>query len=136
MYQENHENWTVYEQWCTVGVTRNFVQVIEINDSIPPVIKPLADITITTNGHHVCEGDVILPIPVVTDSCSGVREVNVTYTGGFIKDIKVATKISLPVGTHTITYTAYDGCLNSSSTSFIVTVEDKTPPTVICKGNW
>jgi len=127
-------NWTVYEQWCTVGVTRNFVQVIEINDSIPPVIKPLADITITTNGHHVCEGDVILPIPVVTDSCSGVREVNVTYTGGFIKDIKVATKISLPVGTHTITYTAYDGCLNSSSTSFIVTVEDKTPPTVICKG--
>ncbi|MBL0102038.1 MAG: hypothetical protein IPP49_20025 [Saprospiraceae bacterium] len=33
-----------------------------------------------------------------------------------------------------ITYTAYDGCQNSSQVSFTVKVEDKTAPTVICKG--
>lgn len=40
----------------------------------------------------------------------------------------------MPAGVHTIVYTAYDVCLNSSQTSFTVTVRDKLPPTVICKG--
>jgi len=126
--------WTVYEQWCTNGQVLTFNQVLEISDTLAPVIQDIVDATISTNGMHSCYGDFILPLAQAKDSCSGVLEVNVTYPGGFVKNILTTTKISLPAGVHTITYTAYDVCLNSSQTSFTVTVEDKTPPTVICKG--
>ncbi len=127
-------NWTVYENWCTYGETRTFIQVLEITDTIPPAITALPDVTVSTNGHHECEGFVTLPVPVVTDKCSNVYEVDVTYPGGFVKNIKTPQTITLPAGIHTITYTAYDRCLNSAQTSFEVTVADKTAPTVICKG--
>lgn len=126
--------WTVYEQWCTNGQVLNFNQVLEISDTLAPVIQNIVNATISTNGMHSCVGDFTLPLPQVKDSCSGVLEVNVTYPGGFVKNILTPTKISLPAGVHTIVYTAYDVCLNSSQTSFTVTVQDKTPPTVICKG--
>ncbi len=126
--------WTVYEQWCTNGQVLTFNQVLEISDTLAPVIQDIVDATISTNGMHSCYGDFILPLAQAKDSCSGVLEVNVTYPGGFVKNILTTTKISLPAGVHTITYTAYDVCLNSSQTSFTVTVEDKTHPTVICKG--
>jgi uncharacterized repeat protein (TIGR01451 family) len=127
-------NWTVYEQWCTEGQIRTFRQVLEITDIEPPVIAALPNVTVSTNGHSNCVGDVVLPVATVTDECSNYLEVDVTYPGGFIDNHKVPAKITLPAGNHLITYTAYDGCQNSSQVSFTVKVEDKTAPTVICKG--
>ncbi|MBK9734403.1 MAG: DUF11 domain-containing protein [Saprospiraceae bacterium] len=127
-------NWVVYEQWCSNGQTATFAQVIEITDTIAPVIKPLPDMLVTANGHHICEANVTLPLAMVTDSCNSPIEVDVTYPGGFIDNQNSHQVVTLPVGIHSITYTAYDACQNSSSISFTVKVEDKTAPTVICKG--
>ena len=126
-------DWTIYEQWCSDGQISHFKQLIEITDTLAPVIKAIADFTVTTNGHK-CEGTVILPAAIVKDSCSNYIQVDVAYPNGFIDDFKNNSTITLPSGEHTITYTAYDACGNSSATSFEVTVEDNTAPTVICKG--
>ncbi|HMU05797.1 MAG TPA: hypothetical protein PJ990_19320, partial [Saprospiraceae bacterium] len=41
-------NWTVYEQWCSDGQLRSFVQVIEITDTISPVIEPIENFKVST----------------------------------------------------------------------------------------
>ncbi len=128
-------NWTVYEQWCSQGEIRTFAQVIEITDTIAPVIKPIQDLSVSTSSHNVCEANVTLPLAVVTDSCNSVIKVDVKYPGGFISNQTNPSLVTLPVGNHVITYTAYDECLNSSQITFIVTVADQTAPTVICKGD-
>lgn len=124
--------WLVYEQWCSSGNYVYYDQMLEITDIIAPEIKPLQDITVSAS-FGACMARVNLPVATVTDECEGVLEVDITYPGGFFKN-QNGGQIDLPVGVHTITYTAYDECRNSSSRSFKVTVEDKTPPVVICKG--
>jgi uncharacterized repeat protein (TIGR01451 family) len=127
--------WYVYEQWCSDGQMLKHKQLLEITDTIPPVILPIENFTVTTNAHHACEGNVNLPLPTVTDICSNKLRVDVTYGNGFITGLNQNNSlIVLPVGNHTITYTAYDECNNSKSITFSVTVEDKTSPTMICKG--
>ncbi|MBK8625464.1 MAG: DUF11 domain-containing protein [Saprospiraceae bacterium] len=126
--------WFVYEQWCSDGQMLTYKQIIEITDTIPPVIATIPNFKVTTNSQSVCEGAVKLPIASVTDICSNKLKVDVTYPGGFIDGFKGTESILLPVGNHIINYTAYDECKNSASKSFTVTVEDKTAPTVICKG--
>jgi hypothetical protein len=39
---------------------------------------------------------------------------------------------TLPIGTHTVIYTAKDDCGNTTTCSFHLTIEDQTPPTVAC----
>ncbi len=127
-------NWTVYEQWCSDGEVRSFVQVIEITDTISPVIEAIEDFTVSTASYNACEANVTLPLAVVTDSCTNVLEVDVTYPGGFVQNQTSPALVTLPVGDNVIRYTAYDECRNSSQITFVITVEDKTAPTVICKG--
>lgn len=127
-------NWTVYEQWCSQGEIRTFVQVIEITDTLPPFIEPIEDFAVTTTSHNACEANVTLPLAVVTDSCSNVLEIDVTYPGGFVQNHTSPSLVTLPVGNNVITYTAYDECRNSSQITVIVNVVDRTAPTVICKG--
>jgi uncharacterized repeat protein (TIGR01451 family) len=126
--------WNVYEQWCSDGQMLTFKQLIEITDTVPPVIEAIPNFKVTTNSHSICEGNVQLPAAIVTDFCSNKLTVDVTYNGGFIENFRNNATIKLPVGDHIITYTAYDDCRNTTAISFTVTVEDKTAPTVICKG--
>lgn len=115
--------WFVYEQWCSDGQMLTYKQIIEITDTIPPVIATIPNFKVTTNSQSVCEGAVKLPIASVTDICSNKLKVDVTYPGGFIDGFKGTESILLPVGNHIINYTAYDECKNSASKSFTVTVE-------------
>ena len=39
---------------------RQFQQVLEITDTLSPVIQPIANFKVSTNGHHLCEGDLSL----------------------------------------------------------------------------
>lgn len=126
-------DWTVYEQWCTDGQVLHIQQLIEITDTLPPVLEPIEDFSVTTTGHH-CESTFRLPPAVVSDSCTDKIEVDVTYPGGFIDKFVNNSTITLPAGQHLITYTAYDRCGNSAETSFTVDVIDETAPVVICKG--
>ena len=127
--------WHVYEQCGQHFQHRTHLQTIEIKDNKAPYIKPIQNIVVSTNGHH-CSAKVLLPQPVVNDTCSGVLRVTAKYPGGIITDLTAPAEIELPssVMAHAITYTVYDACLNSSQVTFTIKVEDKTPPTVICKG--
>ncbi|HRO08393.1 MAG TPA: SdrD B-like domain-containing protein [Saprospiraceae bacterium] len=127
-------SWYVYEAWCSTNDVIVHKQMIEIIDNESPSIKALSDITVSTNGQSFCEAVVPLPPAYVTDGCSGIYRVDVTYPGGFISDYKNNSSITLSAGSHLIKYTVYDNCKNSSSTTFIIHVEDKTAPTVVCKG--
>lgn len=128
-------HWYVYEAWCSSYDVKVYDQLIEIVDDEAPVINPVNDLTVSTTGRDLCEAKVRLPRVVASDNCSGIFRIDVTHPGGFIQDYNGNSEITLSAGEHLITYTAYDNCKNSASTSFVITVEDKTAPTVICKGN-
>lgn len=130
--------WKILEWQNCVTKYIELVQIIEIIDSKAPVISNVGNhYEASTNGHS-CEGLFKLPKPTLTDNCSTNLKYNVTYPGGFIKGIKVTDKdqfIPLPIGCNSITYTAFDGCLNQSTWTFIVEVNDNTPPVAICDQN-
>jgi hypothetical protein len=111
--------------FCTGQVT-NRLQIIKVVDKTPPVIAPLEDITVGTDG-FLCTGTVTLPPIETTDDCSSVTVTpKWTYGTGF------GPFISIPEGTHVVTYTATDACGNSSTSTMTVTVADSSPPLAIC----
>ncbi len=59
----------------------------------------------------------------------GVGPVTTTMIQG------LASGSSFPVGTTTMTFAATDGAGSNDSCSFTVTVQDQTPPTIVCSGN-
>lgn len=130
-------NWTVIEMCGSESQIVEHVQTIEITDDKPPVIKGIDNVTISTSGRNLCEAKYEIPVPQVSDTCSGVKEISVTYPGGFIANITEPTIVTLAASNvpQLITYTAYDQCHNSSQSTFTVKVDDRTAPTVICKGD-
>jgi len=124
--------WVIYEHWCTNTSPLLLTQLIEITDTISPVIEPIADITVSASKGD-CMARVQLPQAVVSDECEGILNVTIEYPGGFVEG-QTTANVLLPSGDNVITYTAYDECGNSSSESYTIRVEDKTAPTVICKG--
>ncbi len=128
--------WSFSEWWCG-GVTPEvkMPQMIEVWDLNPPTISCPSNLSATTTGGlGTCEATVNLPAAIVNDDCNAPVEVDIIYPGGFIDNSNGGTAI-LPVGTHTITYVAYDGCYNSSQCTLEVTVEDQTQPTILCEQN-
>lgn len=126
--------WNIVEWHCSTSEITPIVQTIEIQDDTAPTITCPSDITVTTNGHS-CEGIVVLEVPTTMEACSPNNvTIDVAYPGGFIADFQGGA-IALPFGIHTVTYTAYDACYQSSSCDITVTVEDNTPPVAICKQN-
>ncbi len=125
--------WQVLE-WSCRGVQRirTHLQMIEIVDKIGPNITAPANFTASTNGHS-CEANIAFPAALVSDNCSNWT-VDITYPGGFIKGVNGGLG-KLPVGCHTVTYTAYDACYNSTTATLVVTVVDNTPPVAICDQN-
>jgi len=129
--QKIQRTWTVREWWCSDEIVNVGVQVIEITDEEGPDIVCPNDITVTTSTQS-CSAGVYLQPAIVSDNCNEVDRVDITYPGGFLGGSNGGF-ISLPLGDNVVTYTAYDECLNSSSCSINVTVEDQTPPVAVCK---
>ncbi|MBK7790272.1 MAG: HYR domain-containing protein [Saprospiraceae bacterium] len=123
--------WTVYEAWCTSGVIRQDTQTIIIADLEAPSFTCPQNITVSA-GHGQCEGFAQFPaLTGMTDDCSTKLTVDIKYPGGFIDNYNGGSAY-LPVGVHAVKYLVYDECLNVDSCTFYVTVEDKTPPVVVC----
>ncbi|MBK9254658.1 MAG: T9SS type A sorting domain-containing protein [Saprospiraceae bacterium] len=125
--------WTILEWSCDSNLLE-FYQIIEIHDSVGPVISGLVNGSATTGG-HACEALYKLPKPTLTDNCSSLLTYDVTYPGGFFKGLKVSDAdrfVRLPFGYNEITYTAFDDCHNQTVFTIIVNVEDNTPPVAIC----
>ncbi|MBK9735279.1 MAG: HYR domain-containing protein [Saprospiraceae bacterium] len=126
--------WQILEWSCRqTQRIRTHLQMIEIVDKVGPTITCPADFTVSTNGHS-CEANVYFPAALVKDNCSAVTTVDITYPDGFIKSVNGGLG-KLPVGCHTVTYTAYDACYNSTTCTVNVVVEDNTAPVAICDAN-
>ncbi len=127
--------WTVYD-WCAPtqpGVNPwTCIQIIKVEDTTAPVMTPLSNITIGT-GSNNCSAVLNLPSILVNDNCTNnIDVITVTSLGTLNSNGGVVPFPGLPLGNNVITYIATDECGNSSSSNLIVTVEDNSPPVVVC----
>ncbi|MEI7897215.1 MAG: HYR domain-containing protein, partial [bacterium] len=102
---------------------------VTVNDTQKPVITGCpADITRTTTTGQ-CTAAVSWTEPTATDNC--------TPSGSLVWSKSHTPGSTFPLGTTTVTYTATDAALNTSSTcSFTVTVTDNQKPVITgCPSN-
>ena len=116
--------WLVID-WCTNEIIKQN-QLIEVQDTTPPVITCPADITYNTTS-NACSGNIALNPPTVTDDCS---DFTITTDFDFPQVGNIYTNV--PTGTHPVTYTVTDECGNAASCSYNVTIKDNTSPIAVC----
>jgi subtilisin-like proprotein convertase family protein len=115
--------------WCD-NSTLEHLQIIKVLDTGAPIVDPIADMTISTNSND-CTGSVQLPVVTATDACSSTTVSVISISAGTLN--AAGTIISdLPIGTHTVTYTATDGCGNEGERTLTIIVEDQIAPIAIC----
>jgi uncharacterized repeat protein (TIGR01451 family) len=129
--QKIRRNWTVFEWWCDGGQLLEFQQLIEIVDDKAPEITCPADFTVSASLYN-CSASVVLPAATAVDNCSGPIRYDIATPVGFFENQQTATVV-LSEGVNPITYRAADRCDNNASCTIYVTVEDNTPPVVICE---
>ena len=113
--------------WCT-NETVEHLQIIKVLDTQAPTVNAISDLTISTNSNN-CFGAVQLPTATATDACSSVT---VSATSSSAGTLNGNLLTDLPVGIHTVTYTATDGCGNEAEGTLTITVEDQIAPIAIC----
>lgn len=124
----------VLRTWLVVdfclGTSTSAVQTISIEDKTAPVITCPANMTVNTSSAS-CDANFTLPTPVVKDDCSGASQVTFTNacTGGTVSGSSIK---GLPIGTHTLTFSAADNCGNKASCTYTITVKDNLPPVAVC----
>jgi len=117
--------WTAFDD-CS-GDWLNYGQLIKVMDTTAPLITCPSDFTVGTSV-ITCQGTVNLPSATVVDDCSGyIVDVSWNFGSG------LGPFYNVPLGTHTVTYTATDDCGNSDTCTMQVTVEDNVAPVNICK---
>lgn len=117
--------WTVFDL-CTEDF-RVFSQIIKVQDTTPPVITCPAGVSFNTYSNS-CTAQVWLPQATAMDSCSAV-----TVAASWSFGTGLGPFNSVPVGTHTATYTAKDGCNNTSTCQITVKVIDDKKPIALCE---
>jgi len=123
--------WTISHWRCSGEQELTILQTIMINDTLPPVITSLPDVTISTNS-GLCTATYSVPAISVYDICNHTGTVDVKYPGGH-KVQNGGFNITLPIGENEIIYIVADGCGNIIRDTMIVTVNDNEAPVAICK---
>jgi len=123
-------HWSILD-WCTVQ-TRQFIQVIKLSDTQPPVLTCPNDFEVGTDFWY-CYANVSVPKPGVTDNCSEIANYYLTSSDGTVVSFGNNFVINgLGLGTHTVTWRVTDECGNSSTCSFHITVVDDVVPVANC----
>ena len=118
--------WTVMSE-CGDTVVLDSVQTITIKNYRAPILSgPPTDTTISASADS-CGAEVTLPELVATDCSAGLVVTNDCFPG----DSALISEF-FPVGEKTITFTAIDGCGNSSTYQVIVRVVDDSGPALTC----
>ncbi|MFM7091669.1 MAG: HYR domain-containing protein, partial [Bacteroidota bacterium] len=120
--------WTAIDL-CTSQDTLH-TQIIQVKDTTKPVIVCPVPKRVSTQP-SICMALVPLSAPqLITDNCDPAPNLMVTtpFSGTY------PNLISMPLGTHTISYMAIDKCGNTAVCTSTVEVFDTTPPVAICKG--
>ena len=103
-----------YTATDVAGNTSTCSFTVVVQDDMPPQFSACSDIKVSAGGS--CNASVTWVAPVASDC--GPITVTSSHNSGDI----------FPVGTTQVTYTAIDSDGNTSTCSFNVIVEDKTPP--------
>lgn len=105
-------------------------QVIIVHDNEAPIITCPSD-TLVLNYNSDCSGIFVNLRPATAMDCS----LDLTISNNSVFALANGADASgvYPIGTHEITFTAVDGCGNSSTCLMILEVVDAKPPTAICK---
>jgi len=112
----------------TVTSTSNIVYT---EDTTPPTfVNPPTDITVNVDVDN-CETSVVFSTPSAED-CN--QPVTVTQIANAAGDI-LASGDEFPVGTTEIVFEATDGCDNTTTTTFSITVIDSQQPSIACPSN-
>ena len=107
----------------TTGNTESCSFTVTVNDTEAPVLTCPADVVVS-NIPNSCSGTATWSAATATDNC--VSNPTVIQTGG-------SNPGSIfPVGSSTITYTAFDNAGNSATCSFQVIVQDTQAPVLVC----
>jgi hypothetical protein len=122
-----NRTWTALD--CCTSEILTEIQVIEVADIQPPLIKCPADLTINTK-EDTCTADFTLPLATTTDACSpGVALSIATSWGGS----GPGPYFNLPEGGYKVHYTAVDSCGNSATCTIDFVIKDQVPPVALCK---
>lgn len=122
-------DWCQYQPNVSSSAGRwEFTQVIKVSDTTAPTIVAPADITITSEEANCTSGPVTLALATGTDNCDDA----VTISNDFNENGADASD-TYPFGETVVTFTATDGCGNTTSTSMTVTVLDGLQPTPVCQ---
>ena len=135
-----------------------YIQIITVMDNQGPVIACPANLKVTTDPFQCC-ATVDLPDALIEDNCSRVNNIAAMiiphefYTGDPLPMVTAGGTLSdfpgnnwwdldtlgkwgytpcLPLGTHTVIYTAEDDCGNTGTCEFNLTVADLIPPVAAC----
>ncbi|MEI6410858.1 MAG: HYR domain-containing protein, partial [Bacteroidota bacterium] len=135
-----------------------YIQLIKVLDSQGPAMTCPANLTVSTDPYNCC-ATTNLPDVIIKDNCSRVNNIGAMVTtfdpytgdqtGMYTVDGALTTfpgnnywdldtlgnwgwTPCLPVGRHTVVYTAEDDCGNTSTCSFKLTVADYQPPVAAC----
>ncbi|NUN99355.1 MAG: HYR domain-containing protein [Saprospiraceae bacterium] len=119
--------WTILDQ-CS-GFSVADTQSIVIQDTLGPKIELPANITVSALPGQ-CHATVTLPDPIsVRDTCDNTPEYFISTSYGAVGP---GPHPLVPVGQHTIQYTAIDTCGNTSLKTLTLNVLDSQPPTAVC----
>jgi hypothetical protein len=140
--------WSVID-WCQYNPNVpnspgrwDHVQVIKIIDTSAPVFASCANRTFC-NFKDDCT-DLAPDLSVsATDNCTDAAQIVYTWQvdlyddgiadpGYLTSGSGQNTTNDYPIGTHRISYSAFDGCGNTGFCNFLFTIEDCKNPTVIC----
>ncbi len=143
--------WTCLD-WCRpTGQVAECNQVIKVMDTLAPALTVVAPTLVERQWN--CDYDVRFNRPTVTDNCSEVVRISVSgpgFSGDFYRKVNGVVTIDnvdyprsaqpgqllplrLPVGVHTIVYTAEDACGNIRTVTEQLDLRDRVPPTAICE---
>jgi len=105
------------------------MQVITVDDTMPPVFDMPTQADITTNADAGgCTASVMFE-STATDNCDDTPTIE--YTADFgMGPVVITSPHAFPVGTWTVTATASDDCMNSATDTFTVTVNAVNDATV------
>ena len=128
-------NWAVID-WCVFqpnssndeGIWEH-TQIIEVLDATAPELTCPAPITVGINNVFACQTLVNLAAATATD-CS--QQITITNNSPFANSNGANASGTYPMGTHTVKFTAHDGCGNMDECTTSFTVIDTEAPSPVC----
>jgi hypothetical protein len=117
------------------GNTATCTAQIVVSDAEPPVLACPSNQSVSITGAS-CNAQLSNIAAVVSDNCS-ISSLSYTTTGATVGSsvttgINDASVVSFALGSTTVTYLATDASGNSSTCSFVITVNDVAPPVITC----